>query len=102
LPFIWSEAAGDDYYAQFAFPVEMVNDAFVFLKAVISPYGSRATYHLVDQSSSAGFTIAYQLFDEAERAWRFDEQEVLVRFQNLIMKIGEGRGTGPNRNPNSP
>jgi hypothetical protein len=98
VPFIWSEAAGEDYYAQFAFPVDMVNDAFVFLKNILSPYGSRATSFLVDQTNSAGFTISFQLFDAAEKEWKFEEHEVLLRFQNLIMKIGESSGTARNSN----
>jgi hypothetical protein len=97
IPFIWSEAAGVDYYAQFAFPVEMVNDGFTFLKAAISGFGDRATYHIVDQRNSVGFTMTYQLFDDAERAWKFDSQEILMRFQSLIMKIREGSGIP--RNP---
>lgn len=96
VPFIWSEAVGSDYYAEFAFPVEMVNDAFTFLKAVIARFGDRAVYHLVDQTNSAGFTISYQLYDDGERKWRFEEQEILMRFKNLIVKIGEGSGSTRN------
>ena len=96
VPFIWSEAAGEDYYAQCAFPVEMVNDAFSFLKSVMAPFGERATFHIVDQTNSVGFTLCYQLFDDVERKWRFEEEEILMRFQNLVMKIREGSGTARN------
>ncbi len=94
VPFIWSEAAGDDYFAQFAFPVEMVNDAFLFLRNAISMYGNRAECHLVDQMNAISFTISYNLYDGTERAWTFNTEEILSRFRSLIIKIGEGSGTG--------
>lgn len=96
VPFIWSEAAGEDYYAQFAFPVEMVNDAFTFLKGVLAGFGERASYHIVDQTNAVGFTLSHALFDEEKRQWRFEESEILMRFQNLMMKIREGSGSPRN------
>ena len=96
VPFIWSEAAGEDYYAQFAFPVEMVNDAFLFLKSAISPYGVRAEYHVVDQMNSVSFVISYSMFDGTEKKWTLNSGEILARFQSLIMKIGEGSGQSRN------
>jgi len=98
IPFIWSEAAGEDYYAQFAFPVEMVNDAFSFLKAALARFGDRAKYHIVDQTNSAGFALSYPLFDDSQRKWTFEPQEVLVRFQSLMLKIREGSGQARNSN----
>lgn len=97
VPFIWSEAAGSDYYAEFAFPVEMINDAFVFLKNAISTYGMRAEYHVIDQMNTLSYVISYGLFDGSERMWTFNTEEILARFRSLIMKIGEGSGAG--RNP---
>src|SRR5208337_4625848 len=51
IPFLWCEAAGQDYHAQFAFPVEMVNDAFSFLKDALAGFGPRATYSVLDQTN---------------------------------------------------
>lgn len=96
VPFLWSEAAGEDYYAQFAFPVETVNFAFNFLTSVLAKFGKRASHFVVDQTNSAGFTLSYQLFDDGEREWKFEKEEILARFQNLIMKIGEGSGSPRN------
>jgi hypothetical protein len=96
VPFIWSEAAGEDYYAQFAFPVETLNDAFSFLKTVMSRFGDRAEYHVIDQMNSLSFTLTYQLYDDVERRWTFNSEEALMRFQSLIMKIGESSGVGRN------
>jgi len=96
VPFIWSEAAGEDYYAQFAFPVEMVNDAFLFLKDVMSRFGERAEYHIVDQMNTLSFILSYQLYDDAQRKWSFNSAETLMLFQSLVMKIGGSSGVGRN------
>ena len=88
LPFLWCEAVGEDYHAQLAFPVEMVNDAFSFLEAPISRFGSRASYHVMDQTNALTFTISYQLFDNSEREWKMDIPDLVARFQNLVIKIG--------------
>jgi hypothetical protein len=95
IPFLWCEAAGADYHAQLAFPVEMVNDAFSFLSTVVSQFGSRASYNIVDQTNSLGFVMPYQLFDDQQKKWSFQKMEVFNRFQSLIIKIRES--SGPNR-----
>lgn len=96
IPFLWCEAGGEDYHAQLAFPVEMMNDAFSFLHTVMAPFGDRASYHIMDQANSIGFTFPYQLFDDQKKEWAFADQELLARFESLIMKIKEG--SGANRN----
>ncbi|MDA4121581.1 MAG: hypothetical protein OK456_00200 [Thaumarchaeota archaeon] len=92
LPFLWCETAGEDYHCQLSFPVEMVNDAFSFLEGPIARFGSRASYHVMDQTNGLTFTISYQLFDGAERAWKMDVPDLVARFQNLAMKIGGNSG----------
>lgn len=96
-PFLWCEAGGQDYHAQLAFPVEMVNDAFAFLNTVMSKFGERATYSITDQTNALGFVISYQLFDDQQRKWSFQKMEVFNRFQSLVMKIREGSGTSRNQ-----
>jgi len=98
LPFLWCEAAGKDYHAQLAFPVDMVNDAFSFLKDALAPFGPRATYSVLDQTNSLSFTLSYTLFDDQKRQWMFNGPELTNRFENLIIKIRESSGkpeTGP-------
>jgi DNA-binding Lrp family transcriptional regulator len=87
VPFLWCEAMGDDYHAQFAFPVEMVNDAFSFLEIPISKFGDRASYHVMDQTNGLTFCISYNLFDTVEREWKMDVPDLISRFQNLVIKI---------------
>jgi hypothetical protein len=94
LPFLWCEAVGDDYHAQLAFPVEMVNDAFSFLETPMSRFGSRASYHVMDQTNALTFTITYQLFDNSEREWKMDVPDLISRFQNLVIRIaGNSEGS---------
>jgi hypothetical protein len=92
IPFLWCEAAGEDYHAQFAFPVEMVNDAFSFLKDALAGFGSRATYSVLDQTNSLSFTFSYNLFDDESRLWAFNGPELEARFESLVLKIREGSG----------
>ncbi len=96
LPFLWCEAAGKDYHAQLAFPVEMVNDAFEFLKEALGPFGPRASYSVLDQTNALSFTFSYGLFDDEKRMWTFNGPELTARFQNLILKIRESSGAARN------
>lgn len=89
LPFLWSEAVGTDYFAQFAFPVENSNEALEFLKRLIGPFGSRASYFPLNQKEMLSFTIGHNLWDEGIGAWSLDSQSILVRFQALILKLRE-------------
>jgi hypothetical protein len=90
LPFLWAEAFGKDYYAEFAFPVEFVNEAMQYLRAMLRGFDDRARYFVMDQTNALAFTISYKLFDREARRWRFDREELLRRFDNLILKIREG------------
>ncbi len=72
LPFLWSEAAGDAYYSQLFFPLNMVNEALEYLKTLLKPYGERAEIFLLDKREMASFTICYDLWDEPSNRWTFD------------------------------
>jgi hypothetical protein len=88
-PFLWCEAAGEDYHAQFAFPVEMVNDAFSYLRDSLERFGSRATYSIFDQTNALSFTFSYGMFDDNVRQWTFEGPELLTRFESLSAKMKE-------------
>jgi hypothetical protein len=92
VPFLWCEAAGEDYHAQFAFPVEMVNDAFSYLKDALARFGPRASYSVMDQTAALSFTFSYALFDDEAKKWTFNEAELAARFESLVLKIREGSG----------
>jgi hypothetical protein len=92
IPFLWCEAAGEDYHAQFAFPVEMVNDAFTFLRDTLERFGSRASFSVFDQTNALSFTISYRMFDDDRREWTFEGPELVSKFEKLVGKIRESSG----------
>ena len=89
LPFLWSEATGRDYYAQFSFPVENTNEALEYMNHVVRPFGARATCHLLNQKEMLSFTIGHNLYDDANGRWTFEPQGVLARFDALLIKLRE-------------
>lgn len=89
LPFLWFEASGENYYADFAFPVDSLTEALEFLESCLEPFGGRAKYHILDDSNALTFTIPYRLYDRGSKRWVFDPAELLPRFDNLLMKIRE-------------
>ena len=92
-PFLWSEMAGKDYLGQSAFPIEATMDALQYLRGVMHPYGNRASFYVVDQKSSGQFVVPYNLWDDAEKEWTFAKEDILPRFENLVLKIRNGSGT---------
>jgi hypothetical protein len=97
IPFLWCEAVGEDYHAQFAFPVEMVNDAFSFLRDSLGQFGPRATYAVFDQTNALSFPISYWMFDDSRRRWTFEGPELLARFEKLVVKMKENSGQSRTR-----
>lgn len=89
LPFLWSEAGGRNYFAQFAFPVDFYTEALQYLQKVISEAGDRAELHLPDQTRALAFTVGYKLYSQEQRAWTFDSQKVAKGFDELILRVKE-------------
>ena len=87
LPFVWLEAGGQNYFAQIAFPTETLAEALAFLKEITSSIRERATWHFTDQTNALRFTIVPSLYDAATKKWRFDQLEILSRFDKLVLEI---------------
>ncbi|MDE1854148.1 MAG: Lrp/AsnC family transcriptional regulator [Thaumarchaeota archaeon] len=92
LPFLWAEAYGSDYYAQFAFPVDFVNEAMQYLRQAFHDLDGRGGFRFLDQTDALAFTISYKLFDAEEKRWTFDSSKLLANFDGLLQKIKEGSG----------
>ena len=91
LPFLWWEASGrSSYYAQLAFPTETISEAMEFLARALLPVKDRARWFMADQKHSLWFTLEPTLYDNEARAWRFNQSEVLGRFEQLLMQIKRG------------
>ncbi len=86
LPFLWSQAAGRDFYSQFAFPLDTANEAFEYLKAQLKPFGPRAEAFLLNQKEMLSFCIGHMLWDDAKGRWTFEKEALLRRFDSLILK----------------
>lgn len=89
LPFLWFEAVGKHYYADFSIPIDMMTEAYVYLASALEHVIDRARYYVLDSSNSLTFTIAYQLYDQERKTWVFNREELLSRFDNLLVKIKE-------------
>jgi hypothetical protein len=92
VPFLWGEACGKHYFAEFAFPVDAITEAFQYLENIIAPVRDRATYYIMDITNALSFTISYQRYDQSEKRWMFNTPELISRFDNLLLKIKEGSG----------
>jgi len=94
LPFLWFEAAGKDYMAQSAFPLEMITEAMEYLKDVMKPFEGRAKYFMEDQKNSVVFSVSHKSWDEEAKKWKFEAPDLIARFENLVVKINRGPGRG--------
>jgi hypothetical protein len=94
LPFLWSEAAGDAYYAQLFFPLDMANEAIEYIKKLLGPYGDRAEMFLLDQSQVRTFTISHTLWDEETQRWTFDAKGLAPRLHESVMSLQQSASVG--------
>jgi hypothetical protein len=81
LPFLWWEASGrSTYYAQ----------AMQFLTRALLPVKERARWFMVDQKHSLAFGLEPRLYHNETRTWRFNQSEVLGKFEQLLLQIKRG------------
>ena len=92
LPFLWAEASGKDYYAQFAFPVDFFTEAMQHLEEILRPASDGAELYMMDQTNALAFTISYTLYDQESKRWTFDQSSLESRFEELMLKIREKGG----------
>jgi len=92
LPFLWWEASGrSSYYAQLVFPTDTISEAMQFLSRALLPVRDRARWFMADQTHSLAFGIEPRLFDNESRTWKFNQAEVLGKFEQLLLQIKSGR-----------
>jgi hypothetical protein len=87
LPFVWFEAGGQGYYTQIAFPMETMTEALLFIKDVTLPVRQKAAWHFMDQANALRFTVTPSLYDYETKTWKFDQGELLSRFDRLVLEI---------------
>jgi hypothetical protein len=93
LPFLWSEAAGRDYAAELTIPVDYVVEGLQYLGKVAGEMKDRMNLYAIDQTDAASFTISYELYDRSSKKWTFNKQNLIQRFDKLMVEIK----TGPTR-----
>ena len=91
LPFLWFEAGGRNYFADFAFPTDMVVEGLGYLRSALEQLRGRYSYYIIDPTNALTFTIPYKLYDEHQGKWLFNAPELLARFDDLLVKIKEER-----------
>jgi DNA-binding Lrp family transcriptional regulator len=89
LPILWFEGAGSDYYAQVAIPSELTVEGLQYLQTAMKSVSDRCSFLIADQRESIAFAISYKLFDETAKAWKFNREEILEKFEALEAQISE-------------
>jgi DNA-binding Lrp family transcriptional regulator len=87
LPFVWLEAGGQNYFAQIAFPIETMTEALEFVKEIISPVRYKAIVQFMDQKNALRFTLVPELYDATVKRWKFNQSELLTKFDRLVLEI---------------
>jgi DNA-binding Lrp family transcriptional regulator len=87
IPFVWLEAGGQNFFVQIAFPSETMTEALGFIKEVVSPFKQKASWHFMDQANALRFSMTPGLYDQDKRVWRFDQADLLSRFDKLVLEI---------------
>jgi hypothetical protein len=84
LPFMWSEAAGEDYEAELAFPIESFTEGLHYIAEVIATTKVTGRYFIIDQANSMSFSIIPKLYDDDRQVWRFDRIALMGRIDSLL------------------
>jgi len=84
LPFLWSEAAGGNYYCEFTIPVEFNFEWLQYLTEAISAVKERTEVYTADQSNAETFTIPYSLFNQAQEKWEIDLEGVIDKYNKVF------------------
>jgi len=87
IPFTWLEAGGQNYFVQIAFPMETMTEGLSFIKEVVAPVRQKTRWFFMDQTNALRFTMMPNLYDEATKAWQFNQLELLDKFDKLILEI---------------
>ncbi len=94
LPFLWFEASGPNYYAEVALPIDFVVEGLQYIGNAAAEMKDRMRLLIMDQTDSIGFTIPYSLYDTEKKKWMFNKEDLLERFDKLILQIKVGGSPG--------
>lgn len=95
LPFTWSSGGGVScVYADYAIPLEWINETMGYLRRVLADHNEGLRYFTTNQNDSVFFTLPFKMYDSKARRWLFDREEVLDRFAAELERLS-GRGRAP-------
>ena len=90
LPFLWGEAGGNNYFAEFAIPVDNVVEGLQFLGSLTRDVKDRMSIYPIDQAEAARFTVPYKLYDSTTKKRTLKTQQQNQIFENLMVQIKTG------------
>ena len=47
----------------------------------------KVSYYVMDQKNATAFTFSYNLYDEGSKVWKFNSDELLLKFKALETQI---------------
>jgi hypothetical protein len=89
-PFLWCEAVGPNYWAELFIPIYTYVEFMEYIGDFAGRAGDRMKFYVMDQSHALRFTISHKLFDSESRTWRLNTEDIVDRFENLVMRTKSG------------
>jgi len=71
-------------------PVDNVVEGLQYIGKATSTVKDRLSIYPGDQTEAASFTILYQLYDQTAKTWTFNKDDLLQRFDKLMVEIKSG------------
>ena len=87
LPFLWAEASGRNYFAEFSIPVDHMVEGIQYITEAIADIKERVEVHTIDQAGAIAFTVPYTLYNSELKQWTFDRFSLAHRFEELVVRI---------------
>jgi hypothetical protein len=88
FPSLWAEAVGEGfYYAEIAFPNEAAVEGYGALARTLQRVRRKYTVYVADHTDGMGFSLNPRLYDSAMSAWQFNGEDLLHKFEDLVLKI---------------
>ena len=81
LPFMWFEAGGENYMAEFAIPLEQMVETMSYLTEVLRPVTERSSTFFIDSAYSRGYSPPRFLVDDSRKDWIFDLDDQITRIK---------------------
>lgn len=90
LPYLWGEAGGRNYFAEFAIPVDNVVEGLQYLGNVTRSLKDKMRIYPMDQTEALRYTISHMLYDSSSKSWTFNGKELGMKFDQLMIQIKTG------------